>query len=205
MIEILQTAFGKENIDYETTNWARAILGTRDGKYDGIIGAAKADAPDFIFSSAAGVSKNCFYVKNTSKFKYTGIESLSSIRLGVIKDYAYFEDLNAYVKKHYSDRTKIEAHFGDEVQDKIIQKLEAGRLDAFVEDPNVTAFVLKKHPEIKDIVEVGCKQIGDLYIAFPPGNPKSKERAAKVTETINDMKKSGEMGKVLAKYSLKPW
>jgi polar amino acid transport system substrate-binding protein len=205
MIEILQTAFGKDKVNYETLNWARAILDTREGKFDAIVGAAKDDAPDFIFSIPAGLSKNCFYTKNTNKFKYTGIESLSTVKLGIVKDYAYFEDLNAYIKKNYSNRNLIDEHYGDEVQDKMLQKLEAGRIDAFVEDPNVTLYVLKKHPEIKDVVEVGCNQIGDLYIAFPPGNPKSKERAAKVTETMNSMIKNGEMAKILDKYSLKPW
>lgn len=205
MVEVLQIAFGKENINYETMNWARAILDTREGSYDAIIGAAKEDAPDFIFSTPLGASKNCFYTKNTSKFKYTGIDSLKSVKLGVVKDYAYFEDLNGYIKQNYGYKDKIDEHYGDNVQEKMISKLEAGRIDAFVEDPNVASFVLKKHPEIKDIVDVGCKQIGDLYIAFPPKNPQSKERAEKLSATIDSMIKSGEMEKLLDKYSLKPW
>jgi polar amino acid transport system substrate-binding protein len=170
-----------------------------------IVGAAREDAPDFIFSDPIGVAKSCFYTKKDSKFKYTGIASLNSIKLGVVKDYAYFDDLNAYVKQYYGDRSKIDEHFGDSVQDKMLQKLEAGRLGAFVEDPNVASYVLKKHPEIKDVVEVGCVQIGNLYVALPPKNPKSKDRVAKINVAIDKLTKSGKLNEILAKYGVKHW
>lgn len=205
MVEVLEAAFGKANINYDTMNWARAILDTREGSFDAIIGAAKEDAPDFIFSSPLGASNNCFYAKATSKFKFTGIDSLKSVKLGIVKDYAYFEDLNGYIKQNYGNRERIDEHYGDDVQEKMMAKLEAGRIDAFVEDPSVVSYILKKHPEMKDINEVGCKEIGSLYIAFPPKNPKSKERAEKLSAKIDSMVKSGEMTKLLEKYSVKPW
>lgn len=204
MIEILQKAFGKENIEYATTNWAKAILETREGQYDVIVGASKDDAPDFILSEPVGVSKNCFYVKKgANSFKYTDIKSLESVKLGIIKDYAYFEDLNAYIKKNYSNRDRIEEHYGDDVQKKMFQKLDLGRLGTLVEDPNVADYTLDALPAIKDIVEVGCNEIGNLYIAFGPKNPKAAEWNKKLNATIDAMKKSGEYKELLKKYGLK--
>ncbi|MES2615947.1 MAG: transporter substrate-binding domain-containing protein [Bdellovibrionota bacterium] len=205
MIEVLQMTFGKKNIDYQTMNWSRAILETRKNKYDGIVGASIENAPDFIFSVPVGESKNCFYKKNTSQFKYTGIDSLNSVQLGVIKDYTYFNELEVYIKKNIRDKKKLDEHYGNNAQDRLILKLELGRLDTFVEDPSVVSYMMKKHPDIKDIVDAGCVKTGSLYIAFSPNNPKSKDRKNRLTHTIAKMIKSGDMDKLLAKYGAKPW
>lgn len=207
MIEILRKAFGNENIDYQTTAWARAVLDTRDGKFDAIVGASAEDASDFVLSDQMGVSASCFFVKkDKSNFKYTGIDSLNSIKLGVVKDYAYFEKLDSYIKTHIADKNKIDEHFGDQVQKKMIQKLDMGRIDAFVEDANVTGYALKSMPEVKDVVEAGCGDPVKLYIAFSPKDKKkSEELKAKFNTALKKMKDSGELKDILTKYSIKPW
>jgi len=44
-----------------------------------------------------------------------------------------------------------------------------------------------------------------LYIAFSPKNPKSKEYAKLITDGIEQMRLSGELSQILAKYKLTDW
>jgi polar amino acid transport system substrate-binding protein len=205
MIEILQKAFGEENIKYETMNWARAVTETREGGFDAIIGAAKEDAPDFIFSDILGKSQNCYYTFGKKVFKYTGIDSLKLIRLGIVKDYSYYEELNTHIKNNLADKTKIDETFGDYVLEKMIGKARNGEIDVFVEDPNVVNFYLKKHYDIKELKNAGCSPLENVYIAFSPKKKNSEERVEILNKTIKKMIKNGEMKKLLKKYSIPIW
>lgn len=98
MIEIAKEIFESagHQIDYQTLNWARAIEETRAGKFNGIVGAAKGDAPDFIFpTEALGVSVNAFVTGKDNSWTFTGIESLNGKTLGVIRNYSYGDTINA--------------------------------------------------------------------------------------------------------------
>ena len=51
MIEIARYAFERlgDTIRYEKVTWARAIHETREGRYDGIVGAGREETPGFVF------------------------------------------------------------------------------------------------------------------------------------------------------------
>ena len=206
MIEILQKTFGKEHIKYEELNWARAVKETKEGTWDALVGAAKVDAPDFYFpESTMGIATNCFYVKPETKWHFTGIFSLNSVSLGIIRDYTYFEDLGNYIKLNSGNNNKVQVHFGNDALLTMIQKLETNRIMALVEDPNVIAQAYTYHPNLYKMKEVGCFVGDPLYVAFPPINPKSKERAEKLNKQMIKMENNGEMAELLKKYGVKPW
>ncbi|WP_186647362.1 substrate-binding periplasmic protein [Fluviispira vulneris] len=205
LIEILQNTFGKDKINYEIMNWARAIIETRKGDNDVIVGAAKEDAPDLLFSTSLGLSDNCFYALKKSKFKFTGLDALNNVTLGVIKDYSYYKELNDYIKKNINNKNKIAEHFGDNIQERMLAKLMLKRLDIIVEDSNVIDFILKKHPEMNEIVKLKCIEVGKIFIAFSPTKPDSVERVKVLNSRVNEMIKNGEMKNILKKYSIKPW
>ncbi|KAB8029763.1 substrate-binding periplasmic protein [Fluviispira multicolorata] len=205
MIEILQKSFGKEHINYELINWARAISETRKGSNEILVGATKEDAPDFIFSSPLGVTDNCYYAQKKFKFKFNGLNSLNNVTLGIIKDYSYYTALNQYIKKNLSNKSKIEEHFGENVQERMLLKLMSNRLDVIVEDSYVIDYILKKHPEIHEIEKVKCIEVGNIFIAFSPKNPESTQRVKHLNSQIKEMIKKGEMLNILKRYSIRPW
>jgi polar amino acid transport system substrate-binding protein len=123
----------------------------------------------------------------------------------VIKDYSYFEELNDYIKKHEKDFSKVQIHAGTDALIRMFQKMALKRVNTIVEDHNVVNYALKYYPKITDVQEVGCVTIDNLYIAFAPGNPKSKQRVAILNKTITDMKNSGELRALLNKYKVDPW
>jgi len=92
IIEIVKLALKDYIISYESPSWKRAILETRKGTYDAIVGIYSSVAPDFIYpKNELGFSKMCFYVKKENTWKYDGIKSLSKIVLGTIEGYYYDE------------------------------------------------------------------------------------------------------------------
>ena len=203
MVEILQKAFGAENVKYSVTNWARAVKHAQKGEIDGVIATTQTEAAGLIYSQMIGQYHDCFFTKNISKFHYTGVESLNGLILGIVKDYEYPSDVQKYIATH---RKNIVEHFGDSPQEKMIQKLEANRLDVFMDDPNVIAYLLKKNGQISDFRQAECIETGDLYIGFSPQNAKvSLQRVEKLNATIEKMKKNGELVQLLQKYGVDSW
>ena len=90
-------------VSYTVASWSRAIEDCRSGQYNAIIGATIEDAPDFVYP----VEEQCqirfaFFAKKGSPWKYRGIDSLKTIRLAVIQDYGYEQELLDYIKVYKS-------------------------------------------------------------------------------------------------------
>ncbi|MCD4720459.1 MAG: transporter substrate-binding domain-containing protein [Desulfobacula sp.] len=191
-------------VDYKIVPWNRAIIDTREGKYNAIIGANIEDAPDFIFSEEEfGVSKRDFWARKGSSWRFTGIESLLKVRIGAIKDYSYGKELDKFFKKN---KELVQYVYGQDPLVQNIKKLLSGRIDITVENKNVFLQKAKKMGVSSQIISVGGSgSIDNLYIAFSPKIAKSREYAEIFTKGIRKLKDSGKLEKILAKYGLEYW
>lgn len=213
IVELAKTAFAKHNITVKYSNlpWARAIEETRQGKYDGIIGAYYSDAPDFIFpANPQGICKFSFFVKNDDPWKYDGIPSLENRALGVINDYSYSKKLDQYINDNKNDPTRVQILSGDNALDSNVKKLLAGRINTFIEDTKVISYYLSP-PEYEEVREAIVKAgslpdnddgNGSIYIAFNPNHPKSKYYADLLSEETARMRENGELDAILSKYGI---
>ena len=210
MIEIATVVFEKagHTLDYQLLNWSRSIVDSRQGKYTGIIGTTKDEAPDFIFpEEPLGSVKDVFWVKKGTAWRYQGIESLTEIRLGVIQDYVY-SSINSHIEQ-YKTTSKVQESTGDDALEKNIKKLELGRIDALLEDQNVFQNIVKDMGKLElfevagDLSEASEEE--HLYIAFSPASPKSDEYAKILSEGIKQLRASGELQKILSNYGLNDW
>lgn len=212
MIELATKAFSRHGIkvDYKVMPWARAIEDTRHAKYNGIIGAYYSDAPDFVFPQIAqGTCQFAFYVRANDDWVYTGATSLSGRSLGVINDYSYSKELDAYIAAQSSDEKSVQVASGDNAMDINLRKLLAGRLDSFIEDRQAVSYMLSQNPDIKktDLKEAGIlpdesDENGAIFIAFSPNHPKSEKYAKILADETAAMRKSGEMTKILSRYGI---
>ncbi len=209
MIEIAKAALeaNKHSVDYQTLNWARAVSETRNGAFVGIVGAARGDAEDFVFPDVTlGRSRSCFFTKADGKWQFKNLASLDTIIVGIIKDYSYEDEFDKYVATHAKDTKRVDAVGGDNPLELNYKKLQAGRIGALIEEESVLKnFMNEKKLDAGTVRNAGCVKEDDLYIAFSPKNPKSKEYAKAVTDQVNAMRKDGSLGKLLAKYGLKDW
>lgn len=214
MIEIAREIFKKNDIDidYRVMPWKDAVDKTRAGDNDAVVGTTHDDAPDFIYpESLQGMSDMRFWVPEDSQWSYNGIESLGSVRLAVVQDYAYSKELNAYIKAHASDPKLIYQASGSTVLQDNLEKLKSRQVDVLAEDYNVINYFITAQSAEYPIKPAGTPMKHEdlsanyLYIAFSPKNPKAKEYAAMLDAGMKELRDSGELGKILEIYRVNDW
>jgi len=72
-----------------------------------------------------------------------------------------------------------------------------------VEDPYVLDYYFHFNKEIMPFKKVAVIDFSDIYIAFSPKNPNSKKYAKILSDGMLEIKRSGELQKILDKYSIK--
>ena len=89
-----------------------------------------------------------------------------------------------------------------------IKKMNAKppRIDAFVEEESVLKNYLHALGQPESTVRnAGCLKPDGLSIAFGPKDPKGKEYAKALADTVVAMRKDGRLKKVLDKYGISDW
>lgn len=208
MIEIAQYAFERlgHTIPYEEIPWARAIRGTREGQYDGIVGTGRVETPDFVFpENELGLAVHVFYVRQGSAWKYTGLESLEQISLGVVRDYSYGNLYETYIKPNKADGKRIQMVSGATGLMQNIKKLLAGRIDALIEDRAVFQNFLYQTKIPDQFAEAGVAYEEEVYIAFSPCHPHAAKYAGILSAAIVELRAAGELDTILRKYGLHDW
>lgn len=212
MIEIARQALAPHGhtVVYRVLPWARAIEEARRGDINGIIGAFKEDAPDFVFPEVEqSMLGDEFFVKKDSSWRYTGIDSLKDVSLAVILDYAYTDELDPYVQANLKDSSKIQAVAGDDALPINIRKLLKGRVEVVVESASVFWYTAATMGVADKLEEAGAvPEKTETYLAFSPAPAlaeKSAEYAKLLSEGTQKLRESGELAKILAKYNLKDW
>lgn len=210
MIDVARRALATEEIevDYALMNWARAIEETRQGKYNAIVGAYQSDAPDFVYpQEELGVSRDVFAVAKESAWHYNGINSLRFIRLGVVHEYGYGKEIDAYVDQNRNDVARIEVVYGDHGLDQNLRKLSLGRIDATVENEMRLRYFLHQHSDLAGKVKMAGSpgQLQRTYIGFSPARADSRELARLLDAGIRRLRASGELQSILRSYGLEDW
>ena len=210
MVEIIKTIYKRAGyeIDYQIMPWTRSIMAVEKGTYDAIIGATT-ECPDCITPrESIGEMTSHFYVKTGNSWRYTGPDSLKTVSVGVIADYAYTEAFDAYVEANQGDAKKVDVMHGDEPLQKNIKKLLAGRLDAIVENPLVFQWTLGgmglKESDFGDAGAVENSKL-ELFMKFSPQKDTSQTYADIFDKGMAELRASGELKEILARYGMKDW
>ena len=209
MLELSKRALEVQgyNISYYERPWSRAVLETRAGLFDALIGPSKSDAPDFIFpTEPVAIAQNCFFTHKATRWKYSGIDSLQNVRLGIGRDETVSESIDSYVSSP-ANASNVVVLSGTDYMERLIGMLGERRLSAVIADVNVFTYMLKNRPQIDSVKNAGC--MGEplkIYLAF---SPKSYNVASSVImqfdEGMTKLKKSGEFARILERYNATPW
>jgi polar amino acid transport system substrate-binding protein len=172
-VELARDIFAEAGItvDYKVMNWARTLYGVRRGELNAVIGAGIEDAPDFIFTATPiAHSHICFYTRSDSTWRFSGIPSLTKVRVGVINDYSYDNELDAYIDQNRSNSKRIQVVSGDKALERNLDKLRRERLDTVLENRWVLQAMLTQQGMQGELREAGCsKSHIPIYLAFFPG------------------------------------
>lgn len=209
IVDVVREVFEPHGVQivYKNVPWTRAVSQTRKGVYDGVVGAAHADAPDFIFPRLRQANmRNTFYVLRDSSWRYEGINSLASLSIGVVMGYSYYEDLDDYIEAHKLDMRKVQPLSGDRALINNIRKLLAGRVGAVIEASAVMHYNLNKMNISEQVKSAGAVPVTDgdnLYVAFSPKHPQAKRYARLMDEGMRRLQASGRYDEILSQYGVK--
>jgi len=203
LVEIAREVFEPlgYTVTYEQVNWARALVETREGKYDAVFGAAQGDAEDFVFpSTSQGRAGNAIFVQAGDDWTFTKPEDLSGKTVGLIRDYDY-GDLGTSIETH-GDASYVG---GEDPLATNIKKLLAGRIDALVEEASVFNYSADQMGVLDQVRLEGDSEYDAVFIAFSPAKPGSQELASQLDEGMQSLRDSGRLAEILKTYGLKDW
>lgn len=215
MIEVAKAIFEKagHTIKYENMPWTRCLDFVQKGKIDAIVGAAKGEAPACIFPDEEfGFTNICFFVKKGNPWQYQGLDSLKQLKIGIQAEYEYGATLDEYFAKH-KNTPHVQEVSADEPLVLNIRKLLKDRIDTIPEDKSAflyTAMLLGVADQVALAGPTAIESRDDfesrkVYIAFAPGQPNSQAYAKLFSEGIKEMRASGALAQILAKYGLTDW
>lgn len=205
MVDVAKVIFERKghNIDYQVNPWIKSIDHVRHGRATALVATTKPDAPDLIYpEKSMGSNKDCFYVRAQDKWEYNSLVDLKDRKVGIAEAYAYSPALSAYFSEN--PRVTTVASGNDPLRVSL-QRLDQKSIDTIVENPFVFNYVTSLDKIRDKYEEAGCTDDNDLYIAFSPKNPRSKEFAKMLSDGIEELRKDGTLDKIIAKYSLKDW
>jgi polar amino acid transport system substrate-binding protein len=194
-------------VSYALIPWRRAVELTRQGKHNGLIGASKTDAPDFIFP-AEELSRNviAFYVRSNSTWQFKQRSDIEKVSLGVIAGYDYRQWLLDYIEAHQDKPWKVQVMTGSQPLKRNIQKLLSNRIDAVVDNEAVILDVARRMGVRDQIKLAGYgTEIAYIYIAFSPNHPGSQRYAQMLSDGIVRLRASGRLAQILSRYGLQDW
>jgi len=205
MIDLLRLIFEKQgiNVDYRLMSWDKALEQVNGGYVDCVVGALKSEAPALLYPSVSwGKDQSALYVRKRDAWDYSGdLESLSQRSVGVILDYGYGEQLDAFFHEHAGHSV----HFASgkvPLVDNINDTL-SGKLDTLVETKIVmqaTLHLLGLKPAFRWVADIG--PAAELYV----GCHNSKKRwIAMIDSAMTDLLSSGQVDRLLESYDVETW
>lgn len=215
MIEILQQALEPAGytIDYDVMPWEESLEAGRKGDIDAVVGLTMADGVGFqLPSEPQGIGITCFYGKKggpleSSGFQLSRIEQLLSQRIVVPSGYLFVESLQKHLDAYKHDSNRILWVTSSWPLVDAYRAVFSGEADLFPENQAVinnlmTSLGIRGGGQI---VSLGCLEGENLYVGFSQKRADASVLAELVTKKIADMRKSGELSRLLAKYGQKDW
>lgn len=192
------------SIDYQIMPWARAVKDLESGEIDALIGALGDEMPGmFMPSESVGQVTTEAITLAGSNWTYTGLASLDAVKVGFTRGYTYADDIDKYLAANAKKNVMEVGGDGPLVQARAL--LERKRIDAFIEGEQV--FLWGLTPEQKALYKIGGQVVPakDIFVAFSPKAANGKRWADLLSKGIADLRATGKLKEILAKYGMSDW
>ncbi|MDI4632638.1 transporter substrate-binding domain-containing protein [Pelomonas sp. V22] len=203
-VDIIRAIFGPagHQVRLVNENYSRALLDVRAGRYTATPSTFRDEAPDFVLPEQP-ISRNryCVYVLPQQRWTYTGPGSLRGKQVGIVRNYSYGSELDRLIK---AQPKQFDVHAGDGLTERMLRRLEVGRIDAFIEDENLVTYTLRQKPELK-ARSAGCEAPTYAFMAISPQHPKAQAYARLFSEGMLQLRRTGQLREILARYGLPEW
>jgi len=183
------------NPEFLDRPWKRAVEEVKAGQADGIFSLFKTDERTaFLYfpSESLSFEKNIIIAKKGKGIKAGKIDDLKGKSIGVVVDYSYGDAFDGY------KNIKREVCKSNE---ELLKKLDGERMDVAIINELVFNNLVKKMG-MKGKMEIIYQQSDDpLFIAFSMAKgEKAKKLAADFSRVLAEMRKKGDLKKIISKY-----
>ena len=199
-MEIVRAAYKNQGytVKLEMMPWVRAEKAVSEGRYDILVDVWRTEArtKELLFSTAYAISKIKFIKRKDNPFEFTGMESLSGKRVGVIRGYGYSDAFNAAT--HFT-RDEVPS------MDHNINKLLLKRIDLTLEDENTAKVLIQKlGPKVAQQLDFTANALASnpLYLAAGLKNPRHKEIVEAFNRGLVAIKANGSFLAIEKRYGL---
>ena len=208
VVEAVRAALASQGYTLKFTRmpYNSAIQQTRRMQIDGVLTAYPEDIPDFSYPmESVGLSIEKFIVHTDNQWRYSGLESLQGIRLGLVKGYEY-PAIDPYIQMNLDSvyvqfmGQKVHAHQHN------LRKLLIGRIDAMVDDAVVlshTARILVATDRIRFAGATGLTY--PVVSGFNPNNPQTEAYISIYNKGIQAIRANGTLQGILDRYGIDSW
>jgi polar amino acid transport system substrate-binding protein len=208
MVDIAESLLTQEGhtVVFKIMKWEAAVASCREGKFNGVIGALKGDAPDFIFPyEPEGFIRQAFFTLMDSPWRYTDTASLAGAgtKLGCAAAYSYCPDIDVWIANNINNKYKVLVCKSAKPLEDLIPLLMNHTISTIVEEASVFQYTVNKMNVSSSIriAGYGCSpQPG--YIAFSPKLQTSKQYAEIISKGMISLRKTGKISLFLKPYGL---
>jgi len=210
VIEIVKAIYSAKGYSVTIKNvpWNRALWLVNQGEADAALDVLRESAPNLLYPKTEVAQFNpVVFVLKTNPWRYEGVDSFRSVRLGLIQGYGYGDERPDFAKYLASNPRKIDWVTGQNPLLRIFKMIELGRLDATMEDLVVANFVLMQagmQEKFKVAGQFGRTKV-NAFVAFNPNKPNAQQLADMFDQGISELRRSGKLQAILATYGMKDW
>ncbi|MGE0085216.1 MAG: substrate-binding periplasmic protein [Desulfococcaceae bacterium] len=223
VLDIFKTVFEKKGyaVRFDVQPWLRALKTFDEKKsFDGLLAATRIhpvnkDIAVFPETEICLYTHKFYAVKDSplvGKWKYTGLDSLKNIRLGGIMGWSYS---SAEITKYVNETPEpfVSAMSGNNLIVRNMNMLLKKRTDMYVENEYIVSYFIYKeiyagNKDMENIVPVDNvpvdEGVGESYPVFYKDR-NGQKYADLFTEGMKELRASGQIDSIMAKYGLKDW
>lgn len=206
-VDIARAALAAQGIrmHYMNMTYDRALQEVRQGAVDAAVPVLRDEAPDFIFpQGAVSASEYCFYTTPDSGWQFRGEASLNGLPFLATSGYRYGEPLDTYIALHQGKNVSLMQ--GNNIPDRMIRMVQAGRFDALLDDSRLIAFARARNRYPAELRNAGClSQILLGFVAFSPALNNAPQLAASVDKGLQQIRANGTLRQILTRYGVQDW
>lgn len=216
MVEIAQRVFSAAGyqVEYVVEPWKRALQSVQAGRYQGLIGVTprilqRLEQSLQVPEQEQARIRAAYFTLADRTWRYNGTQSLYSERLGLIAGYGY-APIRDYIAANEGTERVQYAHGEDALQVNL-RKLLHGRISLVRSDVLAFRYTAQQMGLDDSFRDAGGEPLDEpdslLYIAFAPAEvcPQCAEYAQTLSQGMSELRQSGELGQILARYGLRDW
>lgn len=198
--DIVTQVFARAGHDLEIKflPWDRVLNETKAGNIDVLVGLWYSEERnrDYVISEPLLMNRIVFIKPQGDSFEYTGLESLTGKKVGIVRNYTYSDDFNAASNFKKLATGSLESN---------LKKLAAKRIDLTLEDEIVARHLINtKLPELKDRLAFTPQAMDEqgIRVAISRANPDAERLIAAFNRDLAAYKADGSYQRAIQQHGL---